>query len=198
MNSNKQILIATHNLDKLREIRQILTDSGWEVLGLDSLPPYPEPIEDADTLHGNAFLKAREGFARSGILTLADDSGLEVDAIDGRPGVYSARYAGENATYADNVNLLLEELDSVPSELRTARFKCVMAIVGNAFEGSWEGVCEGFITSEQKGHDGFGYDPVFMSPELGITFAEASPEQKNRVSHRGRALLGLKKILEEL
>lgn len=194
----RQILIATHNPDKLREIRQILADIGWDVIGLDSIPPYPEPPEDQGTLQGNALQKAHEGFRRSGILTLADDSGLEVDALNGRPGIYSARYASDNATYADNVNLLSEELSDAEEQDRTARFRCVMALVGNGVEQTWSGTSEGVITTKPIGFDGFGYDPIFFSPELGKTFAEASPEEKNRVSHRGRALVGLKEILSTI
>jgi len=195
---NKRILVATNNTDKLREIRQILDGTGWEVVGLNKLPPYPEPIEDGETLAENALIKAREGFRQSGILTLADDTGLEVDALDGRPGVYSARYAGENATYSDNVNLLIREMSGVPEPMRTARFRTVMALVGKDSEECWEGVAEGMIISESIGGKGFGYDPVFYSPELGQTFAEASSKAKNRVSHRGRALQKLVDRLKKL
>jgi len=192
----KRILAATNNKDKLREIRQILADTGWEVVGLGDLPPYPEPLEDEDTLVKNAFIKAREGFHRSGLITLADDTGLEVDALDGRPGVHSDRYAGPNASYKDNVQLLLTELNGVTN--RNARFRTVMALVGQNSEEWWEGVAEGEILTESRGEDGFGYDPVFWSPELCVTFAEASLEDKNRVSHRGRALRRLIEQLNEL
>ena len=196
--SERKILAATNNPDKLREIRQILDGSGWTVLSLKDIPPYPEPPEDGDTLVENALEKAREGFQHSGILTLADDTGLEVDALDGRPGVFSARYAGENATYEDNVLLLLKELDSLPAPKRTASFRTVMALVGEDTELWWEGSCKGSITDQQIGADGFGYDPVFWSPELGKTFAEASPKEKNSVSHRGRALQQLAEKLRTL
>ncbi len=196
--SERKILAATNNPDKLREIRQILDGSGWTVLSLKDIPPYPEPPEDGDTLVENALEKAREGFQHSGILTLADDTGLEVDALDGRPGVFSARYAGENATYEDNVLLLLKELDSLPAPKRTASFRTVMALVGEDTELWWEGSCKGSITDQQIGADGFGYDPVFWSPELGKTFAEASPKEKNSVSHRGRALQQLDEKLRTL
>ena len=194
----KRILAATNNRDKLREIRQILKGTGWEVVALADLPPYPEPPEDGETLAENALIKAREGFQHSGLLTLADDTGLEVDALGGRPGVHSARYAGQNATYADNVKLLLEELDGVPGSARTARFRTAMALVGEGVEECWEGIAEGRILTEPTGIDGFGYDPVFLSPELGVTFAEASPDEKNRVSHRGRALRMLADRLREI
>lgn len=196
--TDKRLLVATNNTDKLREIRQILDSTGWEVVGLSDLPSYPEPIEDGETLAENALIKAREGFLQSGMLTLADDTGLEVDALDGRPGIYSARYAGENATYADNVILLIREMSGVPEPMRTARFRTVMALVGEDSEECWEGVAEGRIVSESISGKGFGYDPVFWSPELGQTFAEASSAEKNRVSHRGRALQILAERLKNL
>ena len=195
---SRRILAATGNPDKLREIRRVLIGTSWEVVGLNEVPAYPEPIEDAETLAENALIKAREGFRRTGLLTLADDTGLETDALNGRPGVWSARYAGPNATYEDNVKLLLEELADVPAERRTARFRTVMALVGADVERTWEGVAEGVILAEKQGANGFGYDPVFWSPELGRTFAEAGLDEKNEVSHRGRALRLLAAELEKL
>ncbi len=194
----QRLFVATRNQDKLREIHQILDGSGWEILDPDDFPPYPEPVENGKTLLENALLKARIGFTQTGLLSLADDSGLEVDALGGRPGVNSARYAGDKADYEDNVNLLLEEMTGVAEKLRTARFRCVMALVGPCIERWWEGVSEGIILKEKRGRSGFGYDPVFWSPELGVTFAEASPVEKNRVSHRGRALQELANILAEI
>lgn len=191
-------MAATQNKDKLREIRQILEGSGWDVAGLDDFPPYPETVEDGETLLENALLKARDGYRHTRLITLADDSGLEVDGLNGRPGIHSARYAGENATYEDNVDLLLRELEDVPESERTARFRCVMALIGPDIERWWEGVSEGIIIDEKRGKSGFGYDPVFWSPELGMTFAEATAADKNRVSHRGRALKGLVNVLDEL
>lgn len=193
-----RILVATNNQDKLREIQQILAESPWEVVGLGDFEPYPEPEENGETLLANALIKAQEGFRQSGLLTLADDTGLEVDALDGRPGVISARYAGLNATYDDNVDLLLRELEHVPAPQRTARFRTVMALVGDNIEHSWEGVAEGVITMNRQGANGFGYDPVFWSPELKMTFAEAASDLKNQVSHRGRALRGLLEHLSEI
>ncbi|NQT35187.1 RdgB/HAM1 family non-canonical purine NTP pyrophosphatase [bacterium] len=196
--NHRRILAATQNKDKLREIRQILEGSGWDVAGLDDFPPYPETVEDGETLLENALLKARDGYRHTRLITLADDSGLEVDGLNGRPGIHSARYAGENATYEDNVDLLLRELEDVPESERTARFRCVMALIGPDIERWWEGVSEGIIIDEKRGKSGFGYDPVFWSPELGMTFAEATAADKNRVSHRGRALKGLVNVLDEL
>ncbi len=193
-----KLFVATNNKDKLREIRRILTGNGWEVLGSGDIPQYPEPEENGETLLENALIKAREGFTRSNLPTVADDTGLEVDALGGRPGVFSARYAGENATYDDNVNLLLKEMENVPAPRRQATFKCVMALVGPGYEKSWEGVSAGSITTEPTGCNGFGYDPVFYSDDLGKTFASASLDEKNKVSHRGRALAGFKDVLTEI
>ncbi len=191
-------MAATRNSDKLREIRQILQGSGWNVVGPDDFSPYPETVEDGETLLDNALMKARDGYHNTRLLTLADDSGLEVDGLNGRPGIHSARYAGENATYEENVDLLSHELEDVPVSERTARFRCVMALVGQGIERWWEGVSEGVILDEKRGESGFGYDPVFWSSELDMTFAEATAADKNRVSHRGRALAGLTNVLNEL
>jgi XTP/dITP diphosphohydrolase len=198
LSRNRTLLVATHNQDKLREIRAILAGSGWDVLGLDSIAQYPEPEETGETFVENSLLKAREGYHRSKILTVADDSGLEVDALDGRPGVLSARYAGPNSSYADLVAKLLSEMRGIPADKRTARFHCAMSLVGEGTELSWDGSVEGTITTEVHGTGGFGYDPVFYSQELGKTFAEATPEEKNRVSHRGKALQQLRGHLDLL
>ena len=194
----RRLLVATNNPDKLREIRQILSDINWEVLGLGDFPTYPEPNEDGDNITENAIIKAREAYRQTGILSLADDTGLEVDELNGAPGVKSARYAGENASYQDNVAKLLNELKSVEDDSRRARFRCVMALVGEGIQRTWEGIAEGVILSNPQGYNGFGYDPVFWSPELNMTFAEASAELKNEVSHRGRALRDLPNVLERI
>jgi len=162
---------------------------------LDSFPPYPEPEETGKTLVENSLIKARTGFRHTGILTIADDTGLEVPFLNGRPGVHSARYAGEKATYSENVELLLRELDGVPPKRRQARFVCVMSLVADGVERWWEGVSAGTITESPIGEGGFGYDPVFLSDDLHVTFAQADPADKNRVSHRGRAL---QRLLEQL
>jgi len=183
-----RLFAATGNRDKLREFRQILDTVGCELSGKGEKWDYPEPEETGTTLAENALIKAHEGYRRTGLPAFADDSGLEVDALGGAPGVYSSRYAGENVTYSDNVNKLLQELTGIPLTRRTARFRCVIALVGPEFEMCWEGVCEGLIAELPLGENGFGYDPVFWSPEIGKCFAEASPEEKHSVSHRGRAL----------
>lgn len=184
----KRLFAATGNLDKLREIRQVLEPLGWEVIDRHQVGDFPEPEEDGATLVANALIKARDGFLRTGMLTIADDSGLEVDALGGAPGVYSSRYAGENVTYADNCEKLVREMQQVPAGERSARFRCVMALVGDGFEEWWEGEADGSILESPAGASGFGYDPVFRSMELGKSFAEATPDEKNSVSHRGRAL----------
>ncbi len=193
----RKLFVATGNRDKLREIRAILGDS-VEVVSLHDVPPYPEPAETGETLLENALIKAREGYARTGLPSLADDTGLEVEALGGAPGVFSARYAGENASYQDNVRKLLEELGSRPLIERSATFRCVMALVDGEREVWWEGAAEGVILSEPKGTSGFGYDPVFYSYELKKSFAQATAEEKNSVSHRGRALQSLVSEVQQL
>ena len=172
--------------------------TGWELVELRRHPPYPEPVENGATLAENALIKARVGYIRTGEISLADDTGLEVNALNGKPGVISARLAGANASYSDNLNELLRALQNVPEGRRNARFRCVMALAGPGIELTWEGTAEGIILTEPRGSNGFGYDPVFWSPELQKTFAETEPDEKNRFSHRGRALLGLKEALLKL
>jgi len=191
----RRVVLATRNRDKLREIARLLDPERFKLLTLDDFDDFPEVEEDGATLEENALKKAREVAAATGLLTVADDTGLEVDALGGRPGVYSSRYAGENATYADNVQKLLRELQGVPREKRAARFRCVAAIVDGEREVTAEGVCEGVILEEPRGEGGFGYDPVFFVPEVGKTFAEMSTEEKNAISHRGKAFRKAAEIL---
>ncbi len=183
------ILLATHNAGKLREMRQIT--EGWPVrwLGLDEFPELGDVEETGTTFAGNARLKALEYAQATGMFTIADDSGLEVDALDGAPGVYSARYAGTPKDDAANNRKLVAALRGVPETQRTARFRCVMALAHDGdvlieTTGSYEGV----IVDEPRGTDGFGYDPHFFVPDLGKTVAELSPEVKNARSHRGQAM----------
>ena len=192
----KTLVIATRNPDKLSEIREILADTGIDIVSVSDFEGVPEVEETGATLEENALLKARAVHRATGLPALADDTGLEVDALGGRPGVYSSRYAGENATYADNVRKLLQELEGVPAEQRTARFRCVAAFVTDHHEETSEGICEGVIIQEPRGEKGFGYDPVFYLPEFGKTYAEMTPEEKNRVSHRAKALNRMKEKLE--
>jgi len=192
-------LIATHNKGKAREYKKLLSDLPLEITYLDELGVEEEIEETGSTFEENARIKAL-GYARlTGMLTWADDSGLEVDALGGRPGVHSARYAGPGASDEDRYRKLLAEMDDVPDEARTARFRSVVAIAtpeGKVWTTS--GKCEGVIAREPRGHFGFGYDPIFHLPELGKRMAELPPEQKNQISHRGEASRKAKKLLKEL
>ena len=184
-----EILIATKNAGKVRELHQLTAEHPWIWRGLDELPDVPSAVEDADTLEGNARKKALHYAAATGLLTLADDSGLEVDVLDGAPGVHSARYAGDPKDDRANNRKLIAALRDVPPEKRTARFRCAMALAqaGRILAES-RGVVEGVIVDEPRGENGFGYDPHFFVPRLGKTMAELPPAQKNALSHRGKAL----------
>ncbi len=183
-----KILLASRNPDKLREIREKVASMDIQILSLSDFPDLPDVKEDADTLEGNAAKKAMTLHKLTGFATIADDTGLEVDALSGRPGVYSARYAGPGATYQDNVNKLLKELSGIPKSKRGAEFRTVIAFVENGDLSLFEGTASGEISEEPRGDNGFGYDPVFYVPEEGKTFAELSLQRKNSISHRGRAL----------
>ncbi len=188
-----KVAIATNNPNKLREIRAILGDFFEEVLSLDELGIHADIEETGTTLTENALIKARTIREMSGLTALADDSGLMVDALNGAPGVYSARYAGEEHDDKKNNALLLKNLAGKP---RSAKFCSVIAVCfADGRELTAEGSVEGVILEEERGNGGFGYDPLFYSPELGKTFAEASPEEKNSVSHRSRALRNMLALL---
>ncbi len=193
----KPLLVATRNPGKLKEIEAIL---GSEV-ALVSLADYPEThevVEDGDTFEANAIKKAVETANATGLTTLADDSGLEVDALDGAPGVYSARFAGPDATDADNNEKLLTLLSGLPEERRQARFRCVVAVVVPGGEArTATAAWEGRIVHEPRGDNGFGYDPLFFSPAHGTTSADLPPEEKNRASHRGKALRAARPLILE-
>ncbi len=181
------IVIATTNQGKLKEFRELLKDQPIEILSLADFGPIPEVIEDGETFDDNAYKKALFTAKVLGLPAIADDSGLTVKALDGKPGVYSARFAGEDASDQDNIDKLLRDMEGVGN--RKAAFMCVLSLAvpsGPAL--TYEGMCEGEILRTQKGDAGFGYDPVFFSPELGKTFAEADMAEKNKISHRGRAL----------
>jgi XTP/dITP diphosphohydrolase len=194
-----KLLIATHNRGKLREFAEMLQDLPLELVTLDNVGISHDVEETGATFEENARLKALQYAAQSGLLTLADDSGLQVDALGGEPGVYSKRYAGESKTDAERNAYLLEKLRGVPQEKRTARFRCVIVIADPQGQ-TWtsEGVCEGEIAWAPRGTNGFGYDPIFIVREVGKHMAELSSAEKNRVSHRGRAAVGARKILEDL
>ena len=185
----RRLLVATHNKGKAREYAEILGDLGIAWLTLDEAGVSDDVAETEDTFRGNAVLKATAYAQQTGLLTLADDSGLEVDALGGRPGVLSARYGGPGTTAVDRYQLLLAELAGVPTERRTARFHCVAALAApdGALLGTAHGVCEGVIALGPSGDGGFGYDPVFYLPQYGLTMAQLDAAEKNRISHRGRA-----------
>jgi XTP/dITP diphosphohydrolase len=194
-----EIILATGNLHKTEEIKSILKDLSIKVIPMTSFENYPEIVEDAPTLEGNAVKKAVTAAKFFNKWALADDTGLEVDALGGAPGVYSARYAGENCTYADNNNKLLEKLKNVPKDKRTAAFKCVIAISSPKGETYIaKGQKNGIITEYFAGKGGFGYDSLFFVPELSKTFAELSDNEKNTISHRAQALIEAKEIIRNL
>ncbi len=184
------IVLATHNAGKVKELQKVLKNFPVEIKSLSDFGPIPEVIEDGETFDDNAYKKASFTAKVLGIPAISDDSGLVVEALDGNPGVRSARYAGENATDKDNIDKLLAEMKG--KENRAAAFECVLSIAvpsGPAL--TYEGRCEGVITEEPQGEEGFGYDPVFYYPPFSKTFAEISVDEKNKVSHRGKALQGL-------
>lgn len=196
MKKVKRILFATGNQGKMKEVREILADLGVEVISMRKAGVSAEIVEDGETFEENAVIKARTIMELTGEVTLADDSGLEIDALGGEPGVYSARYMGEDTSYHIKNNDLIRRLSQVPRQQRTARFVCSIAAAfpdGEII--TTDGVIEGLIGYEEAGENGFGYDPIFVVPQLGCTTAQLSDEQKNEISHRGKAL---RKMKEEL
>jgi len=193
-----RLLIATTNKGKQREYRELLGDLGICLTWPDAIGIMLDVPETGGTYLENARLKATAYAAASGLWTLADDSGLEVDALGGAPGVHSARYGEPGYTDAQRYRLLLSRLQGVPWGQRTARFRCVIALVSPAGDCWWtEGVCEGMIGHAPRGSHGFGYDPVFYLPGLDRTMAELPPETKNRISHRARAAAAMRRLLRE-
>lgn len=192
-----KIVIATRNKGKAHEIKKKLADLDLEMLTLDDFLDISSPHEDGKSFRENALKKARFIAEETNIPTLADDSGLEVDALNGKPGIFSARYAGESATDDENNKKLLKELNGVPLAKRGASYKCVIVLFFPKDEEKIivEGSCNGLIALEPKGKGGFGYDPLFFVPEYGKTMAELPTEIKNRISHRGKALSKLRKKL---
>ncbi|MFU8813140.1 MAG: RdgB/HAM1 family non-canonical purine NTP pyrophosphatase [Balneolaceae bacterium] len=186
MNFNTNFILASGNPHKVDELRQIFKPLGIELKSALDFPDTDEVVEDQPDLEGNAFKKARYWHRKTGLPALADDTGLEVEALNGAPGVYSARYAGGDATYDDNITKLLEELDG--KQNRAAQFRTVVAFVDGEVEELFEGACPGKIINQKRGDKGFGYDPVFVPEGFTETFAELSSEQKNKISHRGIAV----------
>jgi XTP/dITP diphosphohydrolase len=193
-NRTTRIVVATKNPGKSVEIRKILKDFPCEVFPISEIDSEFHVEEDGQTYTENAIKKAKMAAARTETLAIADDSGLEVDALDGAPGMYSARFGGEDLAQSKKNKLLLHQLQGIRD--RSARFRCVIAIVSP--EGkveTTEGVCEGLIGTEERGTNGFGFDPIFIVPEYGATMAELGPTVKNRISHRAKALSNLHNIL---
>ncbi|WP_251352472.1 XTP/dITP diphosphatase [Hominisplanchenecus murintestinalis] len=194
----RRIIFATGNEGKMKEIRAILADLGVPVLSMKEAGITAEIVEDGKTFEENADIKARTIMELTGDVVLADDSGLEIDWLNGEPGIYSARYMGEDTSYDIKNSHLIQLLDGVPQEQRTARFVCVISAAfpdGRILHG--RGTIEGMIGYEIKGENGFGYDPIFYLPEYGCTTAELPPEKKNELSHRGKALREIKMKLRD-
>lgn len=193
-----RIVLATKNKGKIKEMHELLAPMNIEVLSLADFSPVDDAEENGATFAENAMLKARYYFSHTGTPCLADDSGLEVDALDGRPGVYSARYSGEDATDASNNAKVLQEMTGVEQEKRTARFRCAMALVGDGIELTTDGTCEGVLLTEERGNGGFGYDPLFYVPAFERTLAEMSSDEKNSISHRGLAVRKMADLIAEM
>jgi len=191
-----ELIVATRNGGKVREIREALKGLGLRIHSLSDFPNVPEIEEDGKSFAENALKKARFYSKHFGKLVLADDSGLQVDGLNGLPGIYSARYAKEGATSQENNQKLLREMQGLPVSKRRARFKCIIAVVSHdGREAVAEGSCTGRIGFKEKGKKGFGYDPLFLLPKCGKTMAELSLKEKNAVSHRGKALRKIRRII---
>ncbi len=184
-----RLIIATGNEDKVREIDEILEGTGFEAISMKQAGFNPDIVEDGKTFEENALKKAMAVHELSGEYVMADDSGLCIDALDGAPGIYSARFCGEDSTYEEKFKKIFEMLADVPEDKRTAQFVCAIAVVkpdGTSF--TVRGECRGVLHEKPVGENGFGYDPIFYVPEFGMTTAQMDPEVKNSISHRGRAL----------
>ena len=193
----RALLLATTNRHKVDELRVIFSTLPFTLSSLTDIQLDMDVEETGTTFLANAELKARAYAQTSGMLSLADDSGLEIDALGGAPGVYSARFAGVDTPYEERFRLILKQLQGLPQDQRTARFRCVISIAEpSGFCRSVEGVVEGVIADAPRGANGFGYDPIFLLPELGKTTAELAPEHKNRISHRGQAASKARELLE--
>ena len=195
-----KLLVATHNQGKVTEFAEMLQDLAIEWLSLDDVGVVQDVAETGSTFRENSVLKARAYAAETGLLTLADDSGLEVDALDGAPGVYTARYGGEGLTAVQRYQKLINDIKTVPEPRRTARFRCVIVLAApdGTILGESEGVCEGRIALEPVGDNGFGYDPVFYLPQFNKTMAQLPAAQKHQISHRGQAVQAIVPRLREL
>ncbi|GBE32953.1 non-canonical purine NTP pyrophosphatase [bacterium BMS3Bbin05] len=192
-----RIILATKNRGKIKEINAVLSGTGIEFAGLDLYPDMKDVVEDGITFHENAFKKARAVFDHTGIKCVSEDSGLEVDALNGAPGIYSSRFASENASDSENIGKLINDLTGVPYEKRTARFVSVFCLYDGREARYFEGSVRGHIIDSPRGTSGFGYDPLFVPDGYEKTFAELGSEVKNKISHRAKAISGLKEFLEK-
>ena len=190
-----KLVIATHNQDKLKELHQGLDNLNIKLLTLNDFPSIGEIVENGKTLEENALIKAREVHRITSLPSISDDTGLEVDALGGQPGIFTARYAGQNCSYIDNINKMLKEMKNVPEKKRTASFITAMAYVDKHTELTAYGVVKGMIEKKIKSLGGFGYDPIFYVKEYKKTFSDMSIEEKNSVSHRGKAIRAIKSKL---
>ncbi len=195
-----KLLVATHNAGKVQEFAEMLADDEIVWLGLDDVGVTEDVAETGETFAENARLKARAYARMTGLLTLADDSGLEVAALNGRPGVYTARYGGEGLTHTQRYMKLLAEMTAVPWDARQAQFRCVIAVAApdGRLLAEAEGICEGMIALEPAGDGGFGYDPIFYLPEYGRTMAQLPASEKHAISHRGQAFRKLLPVLRQI
>lgn len=194
----KQIIFATGNKDKMREIREIMADCDVEILSMKEAGIEVDVEENGETFEENALIKAKAIANKTDAIVLADDSGLEVDYLNKEPGVYSARYMGEDTSYKIKNQSIIDRLDGVEKEKRTARFVCaIAAVLPNKETCVCRETMEGYIGYQEEGENGFGYDPIFYLPEYGCTSAELSPEKKNELSHRGEGLRLMRKVMEE-
>ena len=191
----KKIVIASSNKHKISEISIKIQPFFNEILSLTDFPEIGEIIEDGNTIEENSFIKSRTAFEHTKIASIADDTILEVDALNGDPGLFTARYAGENATYEENMTKLLERMDGIEDSYRTARFRTIISYVDGKDDFHVEGSIEGKILNTRVGNNGFGYDPIFYSAELNLSLAEMDSDQKNKISHRG---LAIKKFVSKI
>ena len=191
-----QIVLATHNEDKCAEMMEILDELPIQLLSLEDFPEIGKIEENGSSLEENALIKARTVHSITRLPSWADDTGLEVDALGGKPGIYSARYAGENCSYSDNVQKLLQKMENIPLDKRNAHFRTSIALVWGNMELVSDGVVKGMITTKPKGVGGFGYDPVFYVLDKNKTYSEMKMTEKNQISHRGKAIQNMIKLLQ--
>ena len=197
--TTRRVVVASRNAHKLREIAALLADAGvpFDLVTIDQLAPDAPLVEDEPTFEANALAKARQAAAATGLPAIADDSGVEVDALGGAPGPRSARYAGKEATEGQNLRMLIRAVSGVPAAGRTARYRCLAVLTWPHGRELWaEGTCEGSLVSKPRGTEGFGYDPIFVPAGWEQTMAELPPKEKDRISHRGRAFRALRELLD--